>query len=146
MVLVEYKWMLRNIYGENKGPTKGGASGNNHKNLESEKKERRRVAYTATTNTERRIDQSKSACSFLSAIVVTQIPSGKLLKTSLKVGGGLVTELSLRGTDVSMSEGHIPIPRHLHNVPLCLDFQQSLENTHQIGHWDRGGVSKIENP
>ena len=45
-----------------------------------------------------------------------------------------------------MSEGHIAIPRHLHNVPLCLDFQQPLENSHQISHWNRGGVSEIENP
>lgn len=60
MVLVEYKWMLKNIYGEDKGPTKGGgASGNNHKNLESEKKKKEEgLAYTATTNTKRRINQS----------------------------------------------------------------------------------------
>lgn len=56
MVLVEYKWMLKNIYGEDKGPTKGGgASGNNHKNLESEK---RRGACLHSYNKHKEEDQS----------------------------------------------------------------------------------------
>lgn len=120
---------------------------------ESEKKKKKkekRGAYTATTNTSQeqdRIDnESKSARSFLSAIVVTQIPSSKLLKTRLKISGRLITKLPLRRTDVSMSERHIPIPRHLHNVPLRLHFQKPLKDSDEISHRNRGSVSKIKNP
>ncbi|RYR76911.1 hypothetical protein Ahy_A01g001420 [Arachis hypogaea] len=78
--------------------------------------------------------------------VVREVPLNELLQPGLQIGGGFVPEFPPGRTDIGVSERNVAVSRHIHNIPLGLNLQVTLQYTHQSWNGHGRSVTQIKDP
>nr|DAD37115.1 TPA_asm: hypothetical protein HUJ06_007756 [Nelumbo nucifera] len=75
--------------------------------------------------------------------VIPNVPLDELPQPSRQIGGGLIPEIPVRQAHVSMGEGNVAIPRHLHDILLCFHAQMPFKDRNQLSHRHRRRVPQV---
>jgi len=78
--------------------------------------------------------------------VIGKVPLDELFQPGLQIGGWLVSEFSPGGTNIRVSKRNVAVSRHVHDIPLRLNLQMSLQDTHKSGHGNGRSVPEVKYP